>query len=313
VLGRYHTGAATVVEVVEGQSAPPPEAFGGSGARREEARGALIAARTRERRAQDERDLMDRMWETMISGAVGGGGGGGVGGRSRQRGGGTSHVKGSGGSTVGGGAGVIAGELDALAASGWDSLETLMQRRRETLARLDDEVDAARAAVVTTLEAFSVAEAAAAGRRWVPDGGGGGGRGRGAKYPVNDGRRQVRIVLEGTTAAAVASSSVDLKLSYLTYGAHWSPSYDCRAHSTTAGPGAGVEEGEDKDTYQDVTNRKHTAADATTAGAGQPSLALTYYGRANRPNKHARRRPSQGKIKKITCTGTFPEFYDAFM
>jgi hypothetical protein len=119
------TGAATVLEVVEGNSAPPPEALGGSAGKREEARGSLIAAQARERRARDERKLMDRMWETMISSAMGGGGGGG----------GSKPSDGGGGGGGGSGDGIIAGELDALASTGWNSLETLMQRRRQALSR----------------------------------------------------------------------------------------------------------------------------------------------------------------------------------
>jgi hypothetical protein len=132
-------------------------------------------------------------------------------------------------------------------------------------------VDAARAAVVAAQEAFNAADAAAAGRRWAPHNNGGSGR-RMKLINVDGGsRRQIRIVLESTETATVPvddNAPVNLKLSYLTYGAHWSPSYDCRAVTGSSAGAAGTEAAEDK---------KDDTADTNTT-AGELSLALTYYG-----------------------------------
>ena len=142
-------------------------------------------------------------------GAVGGGGGGkpvhddnvrnGKGRSSGDR----PDDGGGGGGGVRGRVGAIASELDALASSGWNSLETLMTRRREALTRLDEESDVARASTLAAQEAYNAAAAAAAGRIRGKRGGdvkfdqlGGGG-----------GRRQIRVVLETQTSDANANAN----------------------------------------------------------------------------------------------------------
>jgi hypothetical protein len=51
---------------VEGASAPPPEALGGSDAKRDVARRALTGAQTRLRRVQEERKLAERQGLTLL-------------------------------------------------------------------------------------------------------------------------------------------------------------------------------------------------------------------------------------------------------
>ena len=244
-------GIPTVLEVVEGESMPPPEAVGGGDEAMRAAKTLLEAARARERLARDDIKLMERTWDAMISGAVSGRSDGGV--RPYE---GKPHAG-------------IALELDALAASGFDSLRALMARRREEMTKLEDEARQARAAVVAAQEALQAATAAASGRRWPPSGINdvhpnerAPSRAKAAAFLHRDGRRQVRMSLEG------AAPVYTLKLSYLVRGAHWSPSYDCRAVTGGGNSGTGVNADDETGESEGVTS----------AGAGEPSVVLTYFG-----------------------------------